>query len=92
MMHNLSSRSAMILVSQGMRVVDQNGKALGKVTDVVYDEAAEQLTSFSVQHALFGRKRKPIPAHLVKQVTDGVVTLKFSIKEFKELGDRDDQP
>ena len=92
MVSNVPSRSAVTLVAQGMRVVDLGGKALGTVADVTYDQEIEQLAAFTVQHGLFGRKHKPIPAHLVKQVAEGVVTLKFSAKEFKELGDLEDRP
>lgn len=92
MVSNLPSRSTVVLVAHGMRVVDLSGRALGTVTDVVYDEAIEQLASFTVQHGLFGRKHKPVPGHLVKLVADGVVTLKFSAAEFKELGDLEDRP
>lgn len=86
------TRSAGFLVAQGMRVVDVNGKALGTMTDAVYDEREDQLVSCTVQHGLFGRKHKLVPVHLVKQVTEGVVMLKFSNAEFKELGDVEDRP
>lgn len=91
MVRDLPSKPPITLVAQGMRVVDIGGKALGTVTDASYDEQREQLVSFAVQHGLFGRKHKPVPAHLVKQVAEGTVTLKFSAREFKELGDLEDQ-
>jgi len=70
-----------------MQVIDIHGKALGTVTDADYEEQFEQLMFVTVQHGLLGRKHKTIPAHLVKQVAKGIVTLKFSKAEFKELGD-----
>lgn len=91
-MSDATIRSALPVVAHGMRVVDVSGKALGTVTDAVYDEHQEQLVSCTVQHGLLGRKHKPIPAHLIKQVVEGVVTLKFSAAEFKELGDVEDLP
>lgn len=75
------------LVQPGMRVVDIDGKALGKVETLSYDEYHEEPATIVVQYGLFGRRRKSVPVHLVKQIDSGVVTLKFSRGEFKSLGD-----
>lgn len=83
------SRPGMTLVQPGMRVVDIDGKALGTVEARSYDEHSEELVTIVVQYGLFGRRRKSVPAHLVKQIDSGVVTLKFSSGEFKSLGDAD---
>lgn len=92
MVHGSPPKPGMTLIHQGMRVADISGKSLGTVTEVTYDQYHEHLVSFTVQHGLFGRKHKPVPAHLIGQVTGDIVTLKFSAAEFKELGDLEDQP
>lgn len=86
-----SSPASRSSIREGMRVVDIRGKALGTATQARYDAANGELAAFSVQHGLFGRKHKPVPAHLIKQVDDDVVTLKFSVAEFKELRDAEDR-
>lgn len=78
-------------IHEGMRVVDVRGKALGTVTSMRYDAINGELVEFAVQHGLFGRKHKPVPAHLVKQIGDDALILKFSVEEFKELSDREDR-
>lgn len=78
-------------IREGMRVVDVGGKVLGTATNVRYDTITGELAEFVVQHGLFGRKHKPIPAHLVKQIGGDVVTVKFSVAEFKELKDIEDR-
>ena len=87
MVSNVPSGEKPVLIAPGMRVVDINGKSLGTVDTAVYDERNEQLSSFTVQHGLMGRKHRTLPGHLAKTVAEGVVTLRISAAEFKELGE-----
>ena len=79
-----SSIEQVAVPRQGMEVRGALGKLLGKVGQVTSD-ASGTPTNFTVQHGLFGRKQKWIPAGEIKQVTDDTVVLRFTIVEFKEL-------
>lgn len=88
---DMTPGAALAALREGMRVVDINGKPLGTATAIHQVDTTGEIAHFTVQHGLFGRKHKPVPAHLIKQITGDVATLKFSAAEFKELRDREDR-
>lgn len=77
-------------IGAGMTVKGSNGRKLGTVDQVIVDPNGE-LTAFTVQHGLFGRKHKRIPADLVGQVEDDAVVLSISGTEFNMLPDVEDE-
>lgn len=81
-----SSIDRIAVPREGMEVRGALGKLLGKVANVATDDTG-QPSSITIQHGLFGRKHKQIPAGEIKQVTDDGVVLRFTVVEFKELPD-----
>jgi hypothetical protein len=68
----------------GMRVLGEQGKAIGKV-DVVERDAADQLIALQVQHGLIRRKRTRVVAQQVKQVNQDSVVLSITRDRFRKL-------
>jgi hypothetical protein len=64
-----SSIEQMAVPREGMEVRGAIGKLLGKVGAVSSDSSG-QPASITVQHGMFGRKSKLIPASAIKEVTD----------------------
>lgn len=85
MVSELSSIDVAML-REGMEVRGAAGKLLGKVGEIVGDGTGQPV-NFTIQHGILGRKRKVIPVHEIKQVTDEGVVVKFTLVEFKELAD-----
>ncbi|MBX5445561.1 CBS domain-containing protein [Sphaerobacter sp.] len=77
-------------IGAGMVVKGANGRKLGTVDQVIVDSNGD-LTAFTVQHGLFGRKHKRIPADLVGQVEDDAVVLSIAGTEFNMLPDVEDE-
>jgi sporulation protein YlmC with PRC-barrel domain len=79
-----SSIEQVAVPREGMEVRGAIGKLLGKVGSVEANASGGPV-SITVQHGLFGRKSKQVPASAIKQVTDDTVVLRFTVVEFKEL-------
>jgi sporulation protein YlmC with PRC-barrel domain len=67
-----------------MRVVGEQGKALGKVDEIEHD-AAGQVTSITVRHGLLKKTSTRIDAVQIKQVNQDSVMVKYSPSAFKRL-------
>jgi hypothetical protein len=67
-----------------MRVVGEQGKALGKVEHLEHD-ADGQLTAITVRHGLFKKASTRVDAAEVKQVNQDSVMLKYSPAAFKRM-------
>jgi CBS domain-containing protein len=73
-------------VTTGMTVTGANGSKLGQISDVLVGVSG-QLEAIIVEHGLFGRKHKKVPADLITSVGDGQVTVTIDSPEFKALAD-----
>jgi hypothetical protein len=72
------------LLRPGLRVVGEQGRALGTL-DTFTRDAAGQVTSLTVRHGLIRRGLTNVPAARVKQVNADSVMLEFSAAQFKRL-------
>lgn len=68
-----------------MRVVGEQGKALGKVDTLVHDSNTGMISAIVVRHGLLRRNQTLIPAEQVKQVNRDSVVLRYSPTAFKKL-------
>jgi len=73
-------------VVSGMTVSGSDGDKLGQVSDLLTGVSG-QLEAFVVEHGLFGRKHKKVPADLITSVGDDQVILTIGSTEFKQLSD-----
>jgi len=73
-------------VTTGMTVSGSNGSKLGQVSDILVG-ATGQLEAIIVEHGLFGRKHKKVPADLITSVSDDQVIVTIDSPEFKALAD-----
>lgn len=68
-----------------MRVIGEQGKALGKVDTLVHDSNTGLLSAIVVRHGWLRRDQTLIPADHVKQVNQDSVVLRYSPAVFKKL-------
>jgi sporulation protein YlmC with PRC-barrel domain len=73
-------------IVSGMTVSGSDGDKLGQVSDLM-NGVAGQLEAIVVEHGLFGRKHKKVPADLITSVGDDQVILTIGSTEFKQLAD-----
>ena len=73
-------------VTTGMTVSGSSGSKLGQVSDMLVS-ATGQLEAIIVEHGLFGRKHKKVPADLITSVGDDQVIVTIDSPEFKALAD-----
>ncbi len=68
-----------------MRVIGEQGKALGKVETLVHDSNTGLVSAIVVRHGLLRRDQTLIPADHVKQVNQDSVVLRYTPAAFKKL-------
>jgi CBS domain-containing protein len=73
-------------VGAGMTVSGSSGSKLGQVSDMLVGISG-QLEAIVVEHGLFGRKHKKVPADLITSVSEDQVNLTIDSPEFKSLAD-----
>jgi len=73
-------------VSAGMTVNGSSGSKLGQVSDMLVGVSG-QLEAIVVEHGLFGRKHKKLPADLITGVDADQVVVTIDSPEFKALAD-----
>jgi len=73
-------------VSTGMTVNGSSGSKLGQVSDILVGVSG-QLEAIVVEHGLFGRKHKKLPADLITGVDADQVVVTIDSPEFKALAD-----
>jgi len=73
-------------VTTGMTVSGSSGSKLGQVSDMLVS-ASGHLEAIIVEHGLFGRKHKKVPADLITSVGDDQVIVTIDSPEFKALAD-----
>jgi uncharacterized protein YrrD len=70
-----------------MRVIGDQGKTLGKVESLSYDETTGKLYALTVEHGMLRHKVTPVPARLVREVNENAVLLDMNADAFKRLAD-----
>lgn len=88
--YGMAAEDTLPSVAAGQTVKGANGRKIGTVDQVIVDPNGN-LSAFTVQHGLFGRKHKRIPADLIAQVTDDAVELSITGTEFNMLPDVEDE-
>jgi CBS domain-containing protein/sporulation protein YlmC with PRC-barrel domain len=78
--------SPVVQVTTGMTVNGSSGSKLGQVSDMLVGVSG-QLEAIVVEHGLFGRKHKKLPADLITSVGDDQVMVTIDSPEFKALAD-----
>jgi CBS domain-containing protein/sporulation protein YlmC with PRC-barrel domain len=73
-------------IVNGMTVSGSDGSKLGEVSDLL-SSVSGQLEALVVEHGLFGRKHKKVPADLITSADNDQVTLTIGSTEFKQLAD-----
>jgi len=61
-------------IEPGMRVIGPDGRTIGGVTEVLYDEASDIFVGITVQHDSFSRPRMVHGEHVVR-VHQGLVEI-----------------
>lgn len=80
-----------MLVEPGWKVVDADGKRVGRVDQVVGDTAADIFTGLKVLAGLLA-KPKYVPSEEVGEITEGCVRLKLTHDGVERLTDWEDVP
>ncbi|HVX29735.1 MAG TPA: CBS domain-containing protein [Nitrolancea sp.] len=81
-----ATASPLSQVVKGMTVNGSDGDKLGQVSELLTGMSG-QLEAVVVEHGLFGRKHKKVPADLITSVGDDQVILTIGSTEFKHLAD-----
>ncbi|MGH9173630.1 MAG: PRC-barrel domain-containing protein [Vicinamibacterales bacterium] len=68
-----------------LRVIGEQGKALGKVDTLVHDSSTGTVSAIVVRHGLLRRDQTIVPADQVKHVNHDSVILRYSATAFKKL-------
>jgi hypothetical protein len=74
-----------LLVEPGWKVVASDGKEVGKVDEVVGDTGQDIFSGLSVSLGLL-RKRRYVPAELVREIVEGEIRLDADAARFDGLG------
>jgi hypothetical protein len=78
------------VIERGWKVVDGDGRELGKVDEVTGDENADIFDGLSISSGFFSRPRY-LPAEQVAEITEGCVRLKLSRVEVEGLPEYEQQ-
>jgi len=81
----MSSPVSWFLVEPGWKVVASDGKEVGKVDEVVGDTGQDIFSGLSVSQGLL-RKRRYVPAELVREIVEGEIRLDGDAARFDRLG------
>ncbi|HEX7101386.1 MAG TPA: CBS domain-containing protein [Nitrolancea sp.] len=81
-----TAASPLSQIVSGMTVSGSDGSKLGQVSDLL-SGVSGQMEAMVVEHGLFGRKHKKVPADLITGVGDDHVILTIGSTEFKQLAD-----
>ena len=81
---------AWLLIDPGWKVIDANGKQVGRVEEIVGDTNADIFNGLSISFGLLKGNRY-VPAERVGTITEGQVELKLSHDDLESL-DKYDRP
>jgi len=80
----MSDPVSWLLVEPGWKVVASDGKEVGKVDEVVGDTGQDIFSGLSVSQGLL-RKRRYVPAELVREIVEGEIRLDADASRFDRL-------
>ena len=75
-----------LVVEPGWKVVAADGKDVGTVEEVMADTDSDIFSGIAVAHGLL-RKRRHVPAELVREILEGEVRLTVDSERFERLDD-----
>jgi hypothetical protein len=79
------------VIERGWKVVDPDGRELGKVDEVTGDENADIFDGLAVSSGFFSKPRY-IPSERVVEITDGCVRLDLSRAQVEGLPEYEEPP
>jgi hypothetical protein len=79
------------VIERGWKVVDADGRELGKVDEVTGDEGADIFDGLSISSGFFSKPRY-VPSERVVEITDGCVRLDLSRAEVEGLPAYEEPP
>jgi hypothetical protein len=80
-----------LVVEPGWKVVASDGEELGRVDEIVGDTGQDIFSGLSVSLGLL-RKRRYVPAELVREIVDGEVRLTIDPDRFGALDEYEQPP
>jgi hypothetical protein len=80
-----------LMIDPGWKVVDANGKEVGRVEEVVGDTGADIFNGLSISTGLLKGNRY-VPAELTGPITEDEVRLKLTRDQLKSLGKYEPPP
>jgi hypothetical protein len=80
-----------LVIEPGWRVVDRDGKEIGKVEELVGDTGKDIFNGLAVSSGLL-RKPKYVPAERVARIVEGEVRLDIPDVALEHLEDHEQQP
>jgi hypothetical protein len=80
-----------LIVERGWKVIDSDGKEIGRVDEVVGDSGEDIFNGLTVAHGLLGRSRY-VPAEEVAEITDGEVRLALTDDDVGRLDEPEPPP
>jgi hypothetical protein len=80
-----------LVIEPGWRVVDREGKEIGKVEELVGDTGKDIFNGLAVSSGLL-RKPKYVPAERVARIVEGEVRLDIPDAALEHLEDHEQQP
>jgi hypothetical protein len=79
------------LIEQGWKVVDADGKQIGRVEEVVGDSEGDIFNGLAVSTGLLARPRY-VPSEQVLEITEGRVRLAPTAGNLEQLGEFEEPP
>lgn len=80
-----------LVIEPGWRVVDREGKTIGKVEELVGDTGKDIFNGLSITTGVLSRPRY-LPAERVRLITDGRVVVDLSEQGVERLDEHEPQP
>jgi sporulation protein YlmC with PRC-barrel domain len=80
-----------LVIEPGWRVVDRDGKSIGKVEELVGDTGKDIFNGLAVSGGLL-RKPKYVPSERVAQIVEGEIRLDIPESALEHLEDHEPQP
>lgn len=74
----------------GQTVVDADGSKLGTLDELIHDTATSRVMQIVVEHGLFRKKHKRVPADTIQAINDGDVVLGITKTEWDFLPEDED--
>jgi hypothetical protein len=80
-----------LLIERGWKVVDRDGREVGKVEETVGDSNRDIFNGLTVASGLFAHAHY-VPAERVAEIREGEIRLGLTKAEFEQLGEYEEPP